>query len=92
MPLSFVNAVQTVVGFFLTFDHQVVLLTWWAVFRDSFYYTLSVVALIAVRQHSMSVAGGDIRFFLIVSFFSLTNLNSQEMLVLICFSSSMTRR
>lgn len=66
MPLSFVNAVQTVVGFFLTFDHQVVILTWWAVFRDSFYYTLSVVALIAVR---MSLAGGDIRFFLIVSFF-----------------------
>lgn len=27
---------------------QVVLLTWWAVFRDSFYYIMSVVALIAV--------------------------------------------
>lgn len=27
---------------------QVVLLTWWAVFRDSLYYILSVVALIAV--------------------------------------------
>lgn len=31
---------------------QVVLLTWWAVFRDSFYYILSVLALIAVSWTS----------------------------------------
>lgn len=32
----------------LPVDFQVVMLTWWAVFRDSFYYILSVLALIAV--------------------------------------------
>lgn len=32
---------------------QVVLLTWWAVFRDSLYYILSVVALIAVSPKTV---------------------------------------
>lgn len=33
---------------------QVVLLTWWAVFRDSFYYIMSVIALIAVSWNDLS--------------------------------------
>lgn len=36
---------------------QVVRLTWWAVCRDSVYYTLSVVVLIAVSQSSHPSAG-----------------------------------
>ncbi|KPP67181.1 sodium/potassium/calcium exchanger 4-like, partial [Scleropages formosus] len=35
-----------IIGVCGIFAGQVVLLTWWSVFRDSFYYTLSVVALI----------------------------------------------
>lgn len=36
---------------------QVVLLTWWAVFRDSLYYILSVVALIAVSPAANTNTG-----------------------------------
>lgn len=36
---------------------QVVRLTWWAVCRDSVYYTLSVVVLIAVSQPSHQSVG-----------------------------------
>uniref|UniRef100_A0A8C9W2T9 Solute carrier family 24 member 4 n=1 Tax=Scleropages formosus TaxID=113540 RepID=A0A8C9W2T9_SCLFO len=39
-----------IIGVCGIFAGQVVLLTWWSVFRDSFYYTLSVVALIVVMR------------------------------------------
>ncbi|XP_075893844.1 sodium/potassium/calcium exchanger 4 isoform X1 [Nelusetta ayraudi] len=44
---SAVFNILCIIGVCGIFAGQVVLLTWWAVFRDSFYYTLSVVALIA---------------------------------------------
>uniref|UniRef100_A0A3Q2GA31 Solute carrier family 24 member 4b n=1 Tax=Cyprinodon variegatus TaxID=28743 RepID=A0A3Q2GA31_CYPVA len=44
---SAVFNILCIIGVCGIFAGQVVLLTWWAVFRDSFYYTLSVIALIA---------------------------------------------
>ncbi|XP_017267523.1 sodium/potassium/calcium exchanger 4 isoform X2 [Kryptolebias marmoratus] len=44
---SAVFNILCIIGVCGIFAGQVVLLTWWAVFRDSFYYILSVVALIA---------------------------------------------
>ncbi|XP_028295579.1 sodium/potassium/calcium exchanger 4 isoform X2 [Gouania willdenowi] len=44
---SAVFNVLCIIGVCGIFAGQVVLLTWWAVFRDSFYYILSVLALIA---------------------------------------------
>ncbi|KAI3363685.1 hypothetical protein L3Q82_001309 [Scortum barcoo] len=44
---SAVFNILCIIGVCGIFAGQVVILTWWAVFRDSFYYTLSVVALIA---------------------------------------------
>ncbi|PWA27480.1 hypothetical protein CCH79_00000498 [Gambusia affinis] len=44
---SAVFNILCIIGVCGIFAGQVVVLTWWAVFRDSFYYTLSVVALIA---------------------------------------------
>uniref|UniRef100_A0A674PKC9 Solute carrier family 24 member 4 n=1 Tax=Takifugu rubripes TaxID=31033 RepID=A0A674PKC9_TAKRU len=45
---SAVFNILCIIGVCGIFAGQVVLLTWWAVFRDSFYYIMSVVALIAV--------------------------------------------
>uniref|UniRef100_A0A3B4HBB4 Solute carrier family 24 member 4 n=1 Tax=Pundamilia nyererei TaxID=303518 RepID=A0A3B4HBB4_9CICH len=45
---SAVFNILCIIGVCGIFAGQVVMLTWWAVFRDSFYYILSVVALIAV--------------------------------------------
>uniref|UniRef100_A0A3Q3F757 Solute carrier family 24 member 4b n=1 Tax=Labrus bergylta TaxID=56723 RepID=A0A3Q3F757_9LABR len=45
---SAVFNILCIIGVCGIFAGQVVILTWWAVFRDSFYYTLSVLALIAV--------------------------------------------
>ncbi|KAF7668568.1 hypothetical protein LDENG_00003960 [Lucifuga dentata] len=44
---SAVFNILCIIGVCGIFAGQVVMLTWWAVFRDSFYYILSVVALIA---------------------------------------------
>ncbi|XP_061602935.1 sodium/potassium/calcium exchanger 4 isoform X1 [Cololabis saira] len=44
---SAVFNVLCIIGVCGIFAGQVVMLTWWAVFRDSFYYVLSIVALIA---------------------------------------------
>ncbi|XP_068199443.1 sodium/potassium/calcium exchanger 4 isoform X1 [Antennarius striatus] len=44
---SAVFNILCIIGVCGIFAGQVVILTWWAVFRDSFYYILSVVALIA---------------------------------------------
>nr|XP_020459634.1 sodium/potassium/calcium exchanger 4 [Monopterus albus] len=44
---SAVFNILCIIGVCGIFAGQVVVLTWWAVFRDSFYYILSVVALIA---------------------------------------------
>ncbi|KAM6905834.1 sodium/potassium/calcium exchanger 4 [Lycodopsis pacificus] len=44
---SAVFNILCIIGVCGIFAGQVVILTWWAVFRDSFYYTLSVLALIA---------------------------------------------
>ncbi|XP_072218731.1 sodium/potassium/calcium exchanger 4 isoform X2 [Leuresthes tenuis] len=44
---SAVFNILCIIGVCGIFAGQVVILTWWAVFRDSFYYTLSVIALIA---------------------------------------------
>ncbi|KAM9703961.1 sodium/potassium/calcium exchanger 4 isoform 2-T2 [Menidia menidia] len=44
---SAVFNILCIIGVCGIFAGQVVMLTWWAVFRDSFYYTLSVIALIA---------------------------------------------
>ncbi|XP_056872925.1 sodium/potassium/calcium exchanger 4 isoform X2 [Takifugu flavidus] len=44
---SAVFNILCIIGVCGIFAGQVVLLTWWAVFRDSFYYIMSVVALIA---------------------------------------------
>lgn len=44
---SAVFNILCIIGVCGIFAGQVVMLTWWAVFRDSFYYTLSVLALIA---------------------------------------------
>ncbi|XP_027896351.1 sodium/potassium/calcium exchanger 4 isoform X4 [Xiphophorus couchianus] len=44
---SAVFNILCIIGVCGIFAGQVVLLTWWAVFRDSFYYILSVIALIA---------------------------------------------
>ncbi|XP_069017827.1 sodium/potassium/calcium exchanger 4 isoform X2 [Embiotoca jacksoni] len=44
---SAVFNVLCIIGVCGIFAGQVVILTWWAVFRDSFYYILSVLALIA---------------------------------------------
>ncbi|XP_041661559.1 sodium/potassium/calcium exchanger 4 isoform X1 [Cheilinus undulatus] len=44
---SAVFNILCIIGVCGIFAGQVVILTWWAVFRDSFYYTISVVALIA---------------------------------------------
>ncbi|XP_007255536.2 sodium/potassium/calcium exchanger 4 isoform X1 [Astyanax mexicanus] len=44
---SAVFNILCIIGVCGIFAGQVVLLTWWAVFRDSLYYTFSVVALIA---------------------------------------------
>ncbi|XP_023662555.1 sodium/potassium/calcium exchanger 4 isoform X2 [Paramormyrops kingsleyae] len=43
---SAVFNILCIIGVCGIFAGQVVMLTWWSVFRDSFYYTLSVVALI----------------------------------------------
>uniref|UniRef100_A0A8C3G7M5 Solute carrier family 24 member 4 n=1 Tax=Cyclopterus lumpus TaxID=8103 RepID=A0A8C3G7M5_CYCLU len=45
---SAVFNILCIIGVCGIFAGQVVILTWWAVFRDSFYYTLSVLALIAL--------------------------------------------
>ncbi|KAM3603073.1 uncharacterized protein V6R79_016090 [Siganus canaliculatus] len=44
---SAVFNILCIIGVCGLFAGQVVILTWWAVFRDSFYYILSVIALIA---------------------------------------------
>ncbi|KAM4529754.1 sodium/potassium/calcium exchanger 4 isoform 2-T2 [Fundulus diaphanus] len=44
---SAVFNILCIIGVCGIFAGQVVVLTWWPVFRDSFYYTLSVIALIA---------------------------------------------
>ncbi|XP_061560684.1 sodium/potassium/calcium exchanger 4 isoform X1 [Phycodurus eques] len=44
---SAVFNILCIIGVCGIFAGQVVMLTWWAVFRDSFYYILSVIALIA---------------------------------------------
>ncbi|KAM4522272.1 sodium/potassium/calcium exchanger 4 isoform 2-T2 [Odontesthes bonariensis] len=44
---SAVFNILCIIGVCGIFAGQVVILTWWSVFRDSFYYTLSVIALIA---------------------------------------------
>ncbi|XP_068432832.1 sodium/potassium/calcium exchanger 4 isoform X1 [Clinocottus analis] len=44
---SAVFNILCIIGVCGIFAGQVVILTWWAVFRDSFYYTISVLALIA---------------------------------------------
>ncbi|KAG7509297.1 sodium/potassium/calcium exchanger 4 isoform X1 [Solea senegalensis] len=44
---SAVFNILCIIGVCGIFAGQVVMLTWWAVFRDSFYYILSIVALIA---------------------------------------------
>uniref|UniRef100_A0A8B9LKK6 Solute carrier family 24 member 4 n=1 Tax=Astyanax mexicanus TaxID=7994 RepID=A0A8B9LKK6_ASTMX len=48
---SAVFNILCIIGVCGIFAGQVVLLTWWAVFRDSLYYTFSVVALIAVSPN-----------------------------------------
>uniref|UniRef100_A0A667ZXZ2 Solute carrier family 24 member 4 n=1 Tax=Myripristis murdjan TaxID=586833 RepID=A0A667ZXZ2_9TELE len=45
---SAVFNILCIIGVCGIFAGQVVVLTWWSVFRDSFYYIMSVVALIAV--------------------------------------------
>uniref|UniRef100_A0AAQ4S3D5 Solute carrier family 24 member 4 n=1 Tax=Gasterosteus aculeatus aculeatus TaxID=481459 RepID=A0AAQ4S3D5_GASAC len=47
---SAVFNILCIIGVCGIFAGQVVILTWWAVFRDSFYYILSVLALIAVSR------------------------------------------
>uniref|UniRef100_A0A3B3QFR5 Solute carrier family 24 member 4 n=1 Tax=Paramormyrops kingsleyae TaxID=1676925 RepID=A0A3B3QFR5_9TELE len=47
---SAVFNILCIIGVCGIFAGQVVMLTWWSVFRDSFYYTLSVVALIVVSS------------------------------------------
>uniref|UniRef100_A0A673AWZ8 Solute carrier family 24 member 4b n=1 Tax=Sphaeramia orbicularis TaxID=375764 RepID=A0A673AWZ8_9TELE len=54
---SAVFNILCIIGVCGIFAGQVVMLTWWAVFRDSFYYILSVVALIAVRYINHSFFG-----------------------------------
>ncbi|XP_077366793.1 sodium/potassium/calcium exchanger 4 isoform X2 [Festucalex cinctus] len=44
---SAVFNILCIIGVCGIFAGQVVMLTWWAVFRDSFYYILSIIALIA---------------------------------------------
>ncbi|XP_056284786.1 sodium/potassium/calcium exchanger 4 isoform X3 [Pseudoliparis swirei] len=44
---SAVFNILCIIGVCGIFAGQVVVLTWWAVFRDSFYYTLAILALIA---------------------------------------------
>uniref|UniRef100_A0A669F3D7 Solute carrier family 24 member 4 n=1 Tax=Oreochromis niloticus TaxID=8128 RepID=A0A669F3D7_ORENI len=48
---SAVFNILCIIGVCGIFAGQVVMLTWWAVFRDSFYYILAVVALIAVSYY-----------------------------------------
>uniref|UniRef100_A0A7M4ELQ9 Solute carrier family 24 member 4 n=1 Tax=Crocodylus porosus TaxID=8502 RepID=A0A7M4ELQ9_CROPO len=50
---SAVFNILCIIGVCGIFAGQVVLLTWWAVFRDSVYYTLSVIILIAIQQSSI---------------------------------------
>uniref|UniRef100_A0A672P4T8 Solute carrier family 24 member 4 n=1 Tax=Sinocyclocheilus grahami TaxID=75366 RepID=A0A672P4T8_SINGR len=51
---SAVFNILCIIGVCGIFAGQVVLLTWWAVFRDSFFYILSVVALIVVSLKLIS--------------------------------------
>uniref|UniRef100_A0A9J7ZTH5 Solute carrier family 24 member 4 n=1 Tax=Cyprinus carpio carpio TaxID=630221 RepID=A0A9J7ZTH5_CYPCA len=47
---SAVFNILCIIGLCGIFAGQVVLLTWWAVFRDSFFYILSIIALIVVKN------------------------------------------
>ncbi|MGH0151588.1 UNVERIFIED_CONTAM: hypothetical protein FKN15_031745 [Acipenser sinensis] len=54
---SAVFNILCIIGVCGIFAGQVVVLTWWSVFRDSLYYTFSVLALI-VRQRLVQAANG----------------------------------
>ncbi|RXN32232.1 sodium potassium calcium exchanger 4-like protein [Labeo rohita] len=59
---SAVFNILCIIGVCGIFAGQVVLLTWWAVFRDSFFYILSVIALIVkffTRRSDKNVANGN---------------------------------
>uniref|UniRef100_A0A673IH78 Solute carrier family 24 member 4b n=1 Tax=Sinocyclocheilus rhinocerous TaxID=307959 RepID=A0A673IH78_9TELE len=57
---SAVFNILCIIGVCGIFAGQVVLLTWWAVFRDSFFYILSVVALIVVIKSSKVYSRGSV--------------------------------
>uniref|UniRef100_A0A3Q3RPJ3 Solute carrier family 24 member 4b n=1 Tax=Mastacembelus armatus TaxID=205130 RepID=A0A3Q3RPJ3_9TELE len=65
---SAVFNILCIIGVCGIFAGQVVMLTWWAVFRDSFYYILSVVALIAVSWANYVISNLGIIFNLFTRF------------------------
>uniref|UniRef100_A0A665WMT4 Solute carrier family 24 member 4b n=1 Tax=Echeneis naucrates TaxID=173247 RepID=A0A665WMT4_ECHNA len=69
---SAVFNILCIIGVCGIFAGQVVMLTWWAVFRDSFYYTLSVVALIAFIYDEKIVCISNLE----IVFCLLTRFNS----------------
>uniref|UniRef100_A0A8C5DP17 Sodium/calcium exchanger membrane region domain-containing protein n=1 Tax=Gouania willdenowi TaxID=441366 RepID=A0A8C5DP17_GOUWI len=73
---SAVFNVLCIIGVCGIFAGQVVLLTWWAVFRDSFYYILSVLALIAVSSFNDLFLVSKLLFCHIKTFSAQTNPNS----------------
>uniref|UniRef100_A0A3Q0RMW2 Solute carrier family 24 member 4b n=1 Tax=Amphilophus citrinellus TaxID=61819 RepID=A0A3Q0RMW2_AMPCI len=86
---SAVFNILCIIGVCGIFAGQVVMLTWWAVFRDSFYYILSVVALIAFIYDDR-IMFNALRFFFFVMFW-LILVFCLVLIVVMCASAPLVK-